>query len=404
MTALPLKHVAHLLVSNVDKKALDNEVPVRLCNYVDVYNHDDITADLEFMEATATPEQVRRFSLHGGDVAFTKDSETAEDIGVPAFVPESLPGVVYGYHLAIARADPVVASGRYLFWALSSNVAREHFAVAATGVTRFGLRQDDMGNVRLPIPPLPEQRTIADFLDRETARIDALIAAKRRMIDLVEARYRSLVSALTDQGPPIRVRHVTSLRTSGPRGWAERVGESGRPFIRSANLQRDAIDLRADNLVFVNAPETIEAARSRTRQGDVLIGITGANTGWVARVTAGLDGGYVSQHVAILRPRDVVPDWLAYSLFSERSQQQLLGSQYGGTKQQLGLEDLADLSIGDPPREAQVEAVNRIEASTAWRELLSRGLLHQIDLLAERRQALITVAVTGELGVPGVAA
>lgn len=65
---LPLKHVAEIRFSKVDKKTLDGQIPVRLCNYTDVYYNDLIHAGMTFMEATATREQVLRFSLRAGDV------------------------------------------------------------------------------------------------------------------------------------------------------------------------------------------------------------------------------------------------------------------------------------------------------------------------------------------------
>ena len=71
-----LKELAETQLSNVDKKSVEDESEVRLCNYVDVYYHDRIHGEMEFMTATAAPVEVRRFSLREGDVLITKDSET----------------------------------------------------------------------------------------------------------------------------------------------------------------------------------------------------------------------------------------------------------------------------------------------------------------------------------------
>ena len=84
-----LRTIAELRVSNVDKHTKDNETPVRLCNYVDVYKNDRISEDIEFMQATATPDEIERFRLDADDVLITKDSETWDDIGVPALVTYS---------------------------------------------------------------------------------------------------------------------------------------------------------------------------------------------------------------------------------------------------------------------------------------------------------------------------
>lgn len=83
-----LRYIAAVNFSTVDKKSEDGEEPVKLCNYVDVYYNDTITADPTFMEATATLSEIRRFTLKAGDVLVTKDSEDWEDIAVPALCSE----------------------------------------------------------------------------------------------------------------------------------------------------------------------------------------------------------------------------------------------------------------------------------------------------------------------------
>ena len=92
-----LKHVAAVRPSNVDKKTVEGQEPVRLCNYVDVYKNDYITEAFDFMQASATPAQIAAFTLKASDVIITKDSETWDDIAVPAYVKTDLPGVLCGY-------------------------------------------------------------------------------------------------------------------------------------------------------------------------------------------------------------------------------------------------------------------------------------------------------------------
>jgi hypothetical protein len=225
---LPVKQVASVRVSNVDKKSVGGEQPVRLCNYTDVYYHEHITTDLPFMEATATADQIAQFAIRCGDVLVTKDSETPEDIAVPSYVTDNMPNVLCGYHLALLRPRPSI-SGRYLFWAMASRLAREQFCACAMGITRFGLRHDAFGEVKIPVPSMNLQRAIADYLDAETARIDRLIERKHRLTELVTERVRSFISQATDDPPYMPVRHLTSLRTSGPRGWADRVAELVHP-------------------------------------------------------------------------------------------------------------------------------------------------------------------------------
>lgn len=194
----PLKYIAGVRVSSVDKKSVDGQIPVRLCNYTDVYYRESIAPDQEFMAATATPEQVERFRLVPGDTVITKDSETPDDIGIASFVTRSAPDLVCGYHLAVIRPDSDVVDPRYLFWALRSRGARAQFSAAATGVTRFGLRTDAIKSVRVHVSSLDEQRSIASFLDAEsTAAIAAARLVERRILLLEERREALTTAAVT---------------------------------------------------------------------------------------------------------------------------------------------------------------------------------------------------------------
>ena len=154
--------------------------PYASATTLDVYYNDCIKEGLEFMSATATRSEVARFQLHHGDVLVTKDSESWDDIAVPAYIAEELDGVLCGYHLAHIRPDLRKLIGEYLFRAFRSSGINDQFRVAANGITRFGLGKYWLDNGLFPVPPPDEQKAIAAFLDRETARIDALIEKKQR--------------------------------------------------------------------------------------------------------------------------------------------------------------------------------------------------------------------------------
>ena len=161
-----LKTFATVQLSNVDKKSVDGQHPVRLCNYVDVYYNEHIGQDIEFMTSTATKEQVHRFSLRRGDVLITKDSETWTDIAVPAVVTQDLPEILCGYHLAHVRPDSS-CSGEFLSRAFAAIGLRDQYQISANGITRFGLTGDSIRTSLHALPPLSEQRAIAAFLNRE---------------------------------------------------------------------------------------------------------------------------------------------------------------------------------------------------------------------------------------------
>jgi type I restriction enzyme S subunit len=174
---LTLGQAAEVIVSNVDKKSVAGERPIRLCNYTDVYRTDRIEADAPFMRATATPAQIGRFGLKVGDVLITKDSETPDDIAVPSYVASDAEDLVCGYHLAIVRPN-IGTDGQFLKFYFEHPHTRSFFASRANGATRFGLTVDAIESAPIRLPPLPEQRRIADAIataEREIGRLSPIV-------------------------------------------------------------------------------------------------------------------------------------------------------------------------------------------------------------------------------------
>lgn len=169
----PIVDIATVINSPVDKKTRKGQKPVKLCNYVDVYNNREITANIDFMLATASSNEIERFSLNEGDVVITKDSETPDDIGVPAYIAENIPDLVCGYHLAILKPKKQVY-GKYLSYVLSSRKARHEFIPYAQGMTRFGLCNDAYKRVKVYCPEFNKQVQIAQALDNIQIYIELL--------------------------------------------------------------------------------------------------------------------------------------------------------------------------------------------------------------------------------------
>ena len=189
-----LRNVVDMRVSNVDKHVKDGEDPVRLCNYVEVYNNDYIDKQMDFMQATATSEEIQRFRLERDDVLITKDSETWDDIGVPALITEPACDLVSGYHLAVLRPRPDKLLGAYLLRALQSKGLAYQFHVEAKGVTRYGLSHAGIKSVWLPLPPLSEQTAIVHNLDAVSTNIETALARMRRQIELFQEYRTCLIS------------------------------------------------------------------------------------------------------------------------------------------------------------------------------------------------------------------
>ncbi len=193
-----LRNVADMRVSNVDKHVKEDETPVRLCNYVDVYKNDYISEHMNFMQATATTGEIKRFLLEKDDVLITKDSETWDDIGVPALITESAPDLISGYHLALLRPYIDELVGGFLLRALQSKGLAYQFHIEAKGVTRYGISHSGIKSVWIPLPPLPEQTAIVEYLDKTTATLNTTIDRARREISLLhEYRTRLIADVVT---------------------------------------------------------------------------------------------------------------------------------------------------------------------------------------------------------------
>lgn len=306
----------------------------------------------------------------------------------------------------------------YLFYLFSSGELYK--GIGKTG-TQLNLNTDTIGDIRIPVPTAQEQETIVSFLDRETARIDALVAKKERLIALLQEKRAALITrAVTkglDQKVPMkdsgvawlgeipapwevrRIKFFTTYVTSGSRGWAEYYSDDGSIFLRIGNLTRTGIDLDLTNVQRVTPPSGAEGKRTRVRTNDVLISIT-AYIGSVAVVDDTLDA-YVNQHIALTRPvlDRVSPRWMAYCFLSAIGKSQFQQLLYGGTKDGLGLDDVRNLVALLPPVKEQTAIVEFLDKESAKTDSLIAKIREGIEKLKEYRTALISAAVTGKIDV-----
>ena len=168
-----LGEVCNVITSPVDKKTIDGELPVKLCNYTDVYYNNTIDSKIDFMTATAKPREIEKFSLVKGDVIITKDSETPNDIGIPAYVKETIDNLLCGYHLAILRPKKQTI-GKYVCYALTSSRVKYDFYRFANGIIRFGMTTESYHKVKISFPLLSEQKRIVNLLDTAEKEVKIL--------------------------------------------------------------------------------------------------------------------------------------------------------------------------------------------------------------------------------------
>ena len=413
-----LKTLASVRLSNVDKKSEEGQVPVKLCNYVDVYYNDFITAEIEFMNATATPGQVRRFRLRTGDVLVTKDSEAWNDIAVPAVVTDELADVVCGYHLALIKPQPDL-DGRFLAREFSAIGVRDQFHLAANGITRFGLGGDAIRTGLLPVPPIEEQQAIVDFLDRETAKLDALVARKERLIELLQEKRTALITRAVTRGldPNVpmkksgvewlgeipahwdvkKLKHLTPGTTVGivvtPSKYYV---DDGVPCLRSLNVSRGAVD--TENLVFISENANELHRKSKIFAGDVVVVRTG-QAGTAAVVPQELDGANCIDLLIVRRSREVLSQFVYYYLNSRPAISQATEQSVGAIQAHYNTSTLAQLVVPKIPPNEQRHIVEYLDEASLEIDRLMAKTREALEKLNELRTALISAAVTGKIDV-----
>lgn len=363
-----------------------------------------------------------------GDVAFAKITPCFEN-GKGAIMRGLVEGFGFGTtELTVLRPDPAKTTPEFLYRWISSTAFRGPAEGAMYGAGGQKRVPDEFVREFLAaFPPLPEQAAIATFLDRETAKIDALVEEQKRLIDLLKEKRQAVISHAVTKGlnpdapmrdsgiewlgkvPKhwniVRLKRELSFLTSGSRGWADHYSDSGSLFIRIGNLTRDTTKLDISDIQRVAVPAGSEGERTIVREGDLLFSIT-AFLGSVAVAPPGLEEAYVSQHVALarLKPGGLMPEWVGNVTLSEVGKTYLATQGYGGTKIQLSLSDVAMLPVPSPPLEEQADILQFLERETLKLERLSQEARRAIDLLQERRRALISVAVTGKIDVRSCAA
>jgi type I restriction enzyme S subunit len=422
-----LKHVTNVTFSSVDKLSHEDEKPVLLSNYVDVYKNEQITAELEFMKATASDDEIKNFTLRKDDVMITKDSESWDDIAIPAYVPNDLENVLCGYHLALIRPNPNKMDGKFLLRALQSKTIRYQFEVEATGITRYGIDQYAIGSTFFPVPPLPEQQVIAAYLDHQTAKIDALIAKKERLLDLLAEQRAALISQAVTKGlnPDVKMKdsgvawlgqvpshwEVMPLkRAVANRVGAIKTGPFGSQLLSSEMIegdikiynQRSVIDkdfTSGENYITKAKYKELEAFR--TYPGDVLL-TTRGTIGKVAILPKDAEFGILHPCLMRIQPhqKKLLAEYLALLIQdSSLLRTQLILLSNATTIDVIYSETMKKMIIPLPSLTEQKEIIDFIKKESSKIDILVAKVETVIERLREYRAALVSCAVTGKIQV-----
>lgn len=365
--------------------------------------------------------------------------ETAADLRASVFPERTIVFAKVGAALLLNRfrilGTPGCIDNNMMGLTVDERVMTVPFALSVLALIDFkivanpgavpSVNEDQVSNFSLPVPPLNEQLAISDFLDRETTRLDALVTAKQRVLDLLAEKRKAIIATAVTRGLDPKVK----LRDSGvpwlgdiPAHWElwkaghlAKVGngstperdnvaywsEGSFPWLNSSVVNRDEV---TSSDQFVTDAALRECHLPRLRPGTVLVAITGQGKTRGQAVVLSIQAT-INQHMAFVAPDPALIDtwFLRWALYRAYDYLRSISDDAGGTKGALTCEDVASLRIPVPPPTEQRTIVKHIARETTKLDAMRAATERTIALLKERRSALIAAAVTGQLDVGAAA-
>lgn len=278
----------------------------------------------------------------------------------------------------------------------------------------------EMKSIVLAIPPLPEQSAIATVLDRETAKIDALVAEQEKLIELLKEKRQAVISHAVTKGLDPNV----PMKDSGvewlgevPSHWEiKRIKHLGEAFngltynpseisddstgtlvLRSSNVQNGIISLEDNVYVTANIPEKL-----RVKTGDILICSRNGSRALIGKnaiINEDVSGSTFGVFMMVFRSK--IYRYIRYILNSELFTFQS-SAFLTSTINQLTVQNFNGFEVPVPPSDEQSTIATFLDYETERIDALVTESQRAIDLLKERRAALISAAVTGKIDVRGL--
>ena len=276
---------------------------------------------------------------------------------------------------------------------------------------------DEVACSFIPLPPLPEQQAIADFLDRETARIDALVAKKERLIELLQEKRTALITRAVTKG----LDPDTPMKDSGvewlgqiPAHWDVKrlkaiaeirygLGQppkevpDGLPLIRATNVYRGHI---TDSDMLNVDPEDVPLGRRAFLSArEIVVVRSGAYTADSAIIPKKYDGA-IAGYDMVVTVKNAEPEFIAIALLCPYVRDaQLVVASTRSAQPHLNAEELGDALILLPTLLEQQAVASFVDRETAKLDSLNTKIEEAIERLKELRTALISAAVTGRIDV-----
>lgn len=398
---LKLNEICEIITSPVDKKSYNEETPVLLCNYTDVYYNEFITKDINFMKATASDNEIKRYSLYKGDVVITKDSETPDDIGISTYIAEDIENLVCGYHLAILRPNTKYVNGLYLAYYLKLQQVLHIFGRFANGITRYSLINATYKAVSVLLPPLEEQKKIADILslwDKAIEQTKELIAYKEKqkkglMQALLTGKKR--LQGFTDEWKTIKLGECFKNFGGAPLEKYMNIASKYK-FISIGNYSTQGKYIDNGNRIILN-----DITQTKLLNKNDLVMVLNDKTadGKIIGATILIDEDntyiYNQRSERLVCNKNVFPLFFWFLLNSELTRKEIFAMAQGGTQIYINFSSIKSIKIFLPPLDEQKAIADILSSADKEIELLNK----QLELYTEQKKGLMQNLLTGKVRV-----
>jgi type I restriction enzyme, S subunit len=387
-------------VASINLRALSEDEPADLeLRYVDIsaVGRGNLVTEPQSLRFGEAPSRARRLVRPGDTIVST----------VRTYLRAVWPVVGRTDDLVVSTGFAVISPGpsldhRFLAWWAQSDALIEEIVARSVGVSYPAIRADEIGEVHIQLPDLREQREIASFLDDATARIDAVVEGKQRMIALVKEAFRaSLDAAFVPGARRVRFGRFVTTLGQGTSPEAENREAAGAEWgVLKLSAVRFGRYRPTENKALPAGYSVDEALVPRP--GVVLV--TRSNTpeyvGDACAIAEYVPHRMLCDLIYMVRlDRRLDPQYAAYALLTSDARWQIQSAARGSSQSMVKLrgEDIKAVEIPYVSTADQRATVEAIEDRRSRADRLIDMTERQLELLREHRQALITAAVVGQL-------
>ncbi len=397
--SVPLRYVTRLLSRGTVPDYVDDG-PIRMVSQAANQKSGLDWERTRFHSYLGDPRKLKGYLQSGDSLVNSTGTGTLGRVGWFGYSPDSRPCVADG-HVTVVRFNPHRVHPRFGYYYLkSSSFQRFMFETLVTGSTnQIELSREGMRATSMPVPALEEQRRIADFLDAETLRIDALAETHRKLIAVIRERFATLVDSELRSASHAEV-PLRRLLCRPPEYGSQAAGEEGETtwprYIRITDLSQDG-GLKTNDVKRL-APNL--AKPFMLEDGDIVLARSGATVGKGFLYRAAMGAACFAGYLVRIRPvKDLLPEYLSLWLRTRHYWDQIKTVSTQATIQNVSADRYGSLLFPIAGRDLQGGIAERLSKEHKRITALEEAVKQQLDLLAERRQALITAAVTGQLDV-----